>query len=178
MFREEGGTCIKAWPLERLERQKVLSVAGCRPCVCLCGCEYGGCAVRDQPGVDRDQAIQALGSSATFGDRPLPGCAGGGSHSQEQPAWRRVSLAGPGETPCSEGQAGPWRQTALSGKSWGWQVEDGRGRRKGMEVCALNCRQGPDTGVCACGTQEDNSGNGPSPLCGTAGGGRSRVAGL
>lgn len=25
VFREEGGTCIKAWPLERPERQKVLS---------------------------------------------------------------------------------------------------------------------------------------------------------
>lgn len=178
MFREEGGTCIKAWPPERLERQKVLSVAGRRPCVSLGGCEYGGCTVRAQLEVDRDQAIQTLGSSATFGDRPLPGYAGGGSHSQGQPAWRRVLLAGPGEAPSSEGQAGPWRQTALSGKSWGWQVEDSRGRRKRMEVCALNCLQGPDTGICAFGTQEDNSGNGPSPLCGTAGGRRSRVAGL
>lgn len=33
-----------------------------------------------------------------------------------------------------------------------------------MEVCALNCLQGPDTGVCACGTKKTIRETAPPPF--------------
>lgn len=53
-----------------------------RDLVCVCGCEWGVRAVRDLLKVNRDQALQALRSSTTFGDRSLPKCVSGRSYSQ------------------------------------------------------------------------------------------------
>lgn len=139
--QEGRGTYVKAWPLEGGRRDRRHSLWLVRDLVCLCGCEWGVCAVRDQLEVDRDQALQALKSSASFGDRPLPKCMSRGSYSQGQPAQGRVQFVGLEWTSCTEGQAGSWRQTTLLGRRWRWQVGYGRGRRKRKEVSALSCLQ-------------------------------------
>lgn len=132
--QEGGGTYVKAWPLEGGWRERRHSVWLVRDLVCVCGCEWSVCAVGDQLEVDRDQTLQVLRSSATFGDRPLPKCVSGGSYSQGQAArGRRVQFVGLEWASCTEGQAGSWSQTTLLGRSWRWQVGYGRGRRKGEE---------------------------------------------
>lgn len=93
---------MKVWPLEGGWRDRRHSVWLVRDFVCLCGCEWGVCAVRDQLEVGRDQALQALRSSSTFGDRPLSKCVSGGSYSQGQPARGRVQFVGIEWASCTE----------------------------------------------------------------------------
>lgn len=138
--QEGGGTYVKAWPLEGGWRERRHSVWLVRDLVCVCGCEWSVCAVRDQLEVDRDQTLQALRSSATFGDRPLPKCVSGGSYSQGQAArGRRVQFVGLEWASCTEGQAGSWslesdyplgQKLEMAGGVWQREEEgEGRGRK-------------------------------------------------
>lgn len=114
---------------KRLERQKVFCGACHGPCECLCGCERGVCTGRGLLEVDRDRVVQD--PLPPLETDPFPGWVGRESHSQGQPTWRTVWLAGLGWASSPRDKAGLGDRLPSWAKAEGDRSgTGGRGRRE------------------------------------------------